>query len=47
VSQHCYIPPMEEVEDPIVCAAIARSQFVNAVSQVVGFRPPQFVPQCS
>jgi hypothetical protein len=35
---------MEEIKHPIVNTLVAGSELVNAVSQVIGFGTPEFVP---
>lgn len=38
---------MKEVQQSVVYMSETRSQFVNIVSQIVGFRPSQLMPQFS
>ena len=38
-------PPVEEVEHPIIDAAEAHPQLVDAVAEQVGLRPSEFVPE--
>ena len=38
-------PALEEIEDAVVNALIARSEFVDVIAKVIRFGPPQFVPK--
>src|SRR5437870_2926459 len=38
------VPPMKEIQDPIMNSLQADSQFVNAIPQIVSLGPAQFVP---
>lgn len=47
MAEDCHVPPMKEVENPEVDAALAYSQFVDAVSQYVGKRSSQLMAKLS
>ena len=47
VAEDREIPPVKEVQNPVVHSTLSNPQLIDAVSQDVRKRPPQFVPKVS
>ncbi|GEM_PF-6525380 len=43
VSEHSYILPVEEIEQPIINVTTSGPKLVDAVTQRISFRPPQLM----